>query len=159
VLKARSAAELSGTQLLQAYLQFLPDLDASAAYGYQKGTIYYTQAQPTTVATTNRGGTYQLASSLNLFNGFSDSAGFRSSSQRKKAADLSLYRAEQQIAFDVTQAYLQVLLDRQLVKIDESNLDASRQREVLLDNQAQEAAAAWRTFTASRPRRAPTSWR
>ena len=140
VLKAKNDVDFTGTQLMQAYMQFLPNLEASAGYTYETGRTYYTQAGPTFVTGTRHGGTYELASTLNLFNGLSDLGGFRSSSGRKAAADLSLYRAKQQIAFDVTQAYLQVLLDRQIVGINESNLQASRQREQLLNAQAQVGA-------------------
>jgi len=137
VLKARNNVDVTGTQLLQAYMQFLPNLEAAASYTYQTGRTYYTQAQPTFVATTNREGLYQLTSTLNIFNGLSDLSGFHSSSARKQAANLSLYRAKQQIAFDVTQAYLQVFLDHEIVGIDESNLQASRERERLIDTQTQ----------------------
>ncbi len=137
VLKAKNNAEVTGTQLVQAYLQFLPNLEASANYGYQTGREYYTQSIPTFVQTTNRNGLYQLSSTLNIFNGFSDLGGLRSSSRKKQASDLSLYRAKQQIAFDITQAYLQVYLDRQIVKIDTSNLQASKQQEQLIDAQTQ----------------------
>jgi len=137
VLKAKNNAEVSGTQLVQAYMQFLPNLAASANYGYQTGREYFAQVTPTYVRTTNRSGLYQLSSTLNIFNGLSDMAGWRSSTRRKQAADLSLYRAKQQIAFDVTQSYLQVYLDRQIVAIDESNLQASKEREQLIDAQAQ----------------------
>jgi outer membrane protein len=137
VLKAKNSADTTGTQLAQAYMQFLPNLEATAGGAYQTGRTYYTQAEPTFVRTTNYGGTYQLSSTLNIFNGFSDAAGLGSSRARKKAADLSLYRAKQQITFDVTQIYLQVFLDRQIVAIDESNLQASREREELIDAQTQ----------------------
>jgi len=137
VLKAKNNADVTGTQLVQAYMQFLPNLEAAANYTYTTGRVYYTQSDPTYVTTTNHGGAYELSSTLNIFNGFSDTAGFRSSSAQKRAADLSLFRAKQQIAFDVTQAYLQVFLDRQIVVINESNLQASREREQLIDAQTQ----------------------
>jgi outer membrane protein len=137
VLKAKNALQTSGTQLLQAYFEFLPDLNASANYTYATGRNYVTLASPTFINTTNRGGAYQVTSTLNLFNGLSDLGNLRSSLQRKQYADLSLKEAEQQIVLDVTQAYLQVLLDRQIVKIGEGNLEASRTRQTLLEAQAQ----------------------
>jgi outer membrane protein len=137
VLKAKNAFDFSGTQLAQTYMQFLPNLEANANYTYQIGRAYYTSVDPTFVNTKNHGGTYQLSSTLNLFNGFSDVSGWRSGSQRRQAARLTLFRAKQQIAFDITQAYLQVLLDRQIVRIGEINLQASREREKLIDAQTQ----------------------
>jgi outer membrane protein len=137
ILKAKNSLDFTGTQLMQTYLQFLPNLEAGAGYAWQSGRVYYTQTAPTTVATTNRSVNYSLTSTLNLFNGFGDVASLRSGRERNAAADMSLYRARQQIILDVTQAYLQVLLDRDIVSFAGSNLKSSRQRETLLEGQTQ----------------------
>ena len=137
VLKARNAVDTSGTQLAQAYFEFLPDLNADANYAYATGRNYETLATPTFINTTNHGGGYEVTSSLNIFNGLSDLSSLRSSLQRRRYAHLSLKRAQQQIILDVTQAYLQVLLDRQIVQFAQANLNASRSRQKLLDAQTQ----------------------
>jgi len=136
VLKAKNNVELSGAELWQAYSQFLPNVAAEANYGWTKGRILYTNTVPTTVDTTYRSAGYQVSSTLNLFSGFLDYGGLKGSRARRLNADFTYYRARQQIILDVTQAYLQVLLDRQLIHIGEANLKASQEREHLLSEQS-----------------------
>jgi outer membrane protein len=135
VLKSQYDVYGSGEQLLQAYAQFLPNLDVAGTYAFQKGTSYLTTAAPTTVYSRNLGVGYQVSSTLNLFSGFTDIGNLKSSHYKRKASQLSLERARQQITLDVTQAYLQVILDEDVVRIAEKSLTLSQQREVLLDEQ------------------------
>ena len=136
VLKAKNQDEFSGSALLQAYFQFLPSLDAAAGYSWTWGRNYLTQGSPATVDTVNHGENYQLTAGFNVFSGGQDVGNLGASRSRAKAAHLSLYRAKQQIVLDVTQAYLQVLLDRKIALIGQKNLEASREREKLLQEQS-----------------------
>lgn len=136
VQRAKGDVEITGDQLLQGYAQFLPNLMASGNSDTTKGTTYLTMAAPTMIETRNHGVGYQISATINLFNGFSDLAGWRASIERKHAADLTLKRARQQIALDVTQSFLQVILDQQIVNIAEKNLLSSQARESLLSEQA-----------------------
>jgi outer membrane protein len=135
VLKAKNDVAFNGTQLLQAYAQFLPNLDVGGEYSKTQGRIFESFTTPTIVDTINHGASYQLSSTFNLFNGLFDIASLRSASNRSSVSNLSLYRAKQQIRLDVTQAYLQVLLDGEIVKIGEANLKSSQEREKLLQEQ------------------------
>jgi outer membrane protein len=136
VQKTAHAFEAAGEQLLQGYAQFLPDLKVAGDYQDQRGKFFYYTEGPVNVAMRARGYDYGLSSSLNLFNGLSDYAGLRSALERRKAAALTLERARQEIALDVTQAYLQIKLDERLIKVSEENLSASEERERLLQRQA-----------------------
>ncbi len=136
-LKAGNDFEYTGDQLLQAYAQFLPNLGVSGTYGYQAGNIYFTSATPTDVVTRNSGATYQVSSTLNLFNGLSDFSSLKSSIEKKRASMYSLARAKQQITLDITQSYFQVILDQDVVGIAQKNLTVSQQRQVLLEEQTQ----------------------
>jgi len=140
ILKAKNAVDFTGTQLLQTYLQFLPNLEAAADYAWQSGRDYSTAITPTSITTTHRSINYSLRSTLNLFSGFSDTASLRAGRERDAAARMTLYRAKENILLDVTQAYLQVLLDRDIVKFADSNFKSSQQREVLLNAQTQVGA-------------------
>lgn len=135
VLKAQRDDELGSTQILQSYLQFLPNLSATGGYNYNQGKSYLTTAAPTLVNSKSYGASYSVSSSLNIFNGFSDIASWRSAHDRKHAADESLTRAKQQISLDISQSYLQVILDQKLVEIAQKNLKASQDRETLLEEQ------------------------
>jgi outer membrane protein len=135
VLKARNDVEITGAQLLQGYGQFLPNFGAQGSYAYSNGTTYLTQGIPTTVQGSNYGATYILSSDLNIFNGLADFSNLRSNILKKDAADLTLFRAKQQIALDIEQAFLQVILDNKLVDIARKNLQESQAREDLLVEQ------------------------
>jgi outer membrane protein len=135
VLKSQNQVRFSGAQLLQAYGQFLPNLQATANYGFARGTNYSATAQPVVINGSNANAGYTLFADLNIFNGISDLANLRSSTLKKDVADLSLVRAKQQIALDITQTFLQVVLDDSLVLIARKNLQASQERERLLQAQ------------------------
>jgi outer membrane protein len=136
ILKAKNAAEQTGMQLLQGYAQFLPNLTGTAGYSYNNGNSYLTQASPTYVTSENNGATYTVTSTLNIFNGLADISNLKSAVRKDEAANLSLKRAKQKISLDITQSYLQVVLDRQIVKIGTENLNRDQARERLFSEQA-----------------------
>jgi outer membrane protein len=135
VLKAENDVAVNGALLLQGYGQFLPNFGATGNYNYSTGTTYYTTAAPALVNGKGWGAGYALASDLNIFNGLSDFAQLKSGVLRKDASDLTLLRAKQQISLDITQAFLQVILDNKLVDINRKNLQETQAREDLLTEQ------------------------
>jgi len=135
VQKAKNDKDISGADLLQSYGQFLPNLVATGNYSYTSGNTYYYQSTPTLVATKNYGPSTQIGTTLNLFNGLSDFAGLKSALARQDAASMTLVRAKQQIVVDITQSYLQVVLDSHVVDIAEKNRDSSVERQTLLREQ------------------------
>ena len=135
VQRSQNDRELTGTQLIQAYAQFLPNLQTAVGYNNVEGSQYFTTSQPTLVDGHTHGLNYSVSSTLNIFNGFSDISGLQSSLARKHASELSVKRAKQQIALDISQSYLQVILDKRIVRIADRNLASSRERERLLEAQ------------------------
>jgi outer membrane protein len=135
VIKSRGELEVTAQQLIQGYAQFLPNLLGTAGVGRVEGRQFLTTGPPTLVDSTVRTANWNLQTTLNIFNGVADLASFKSSLNRKEAAELTLKRVKQQIALDVSQTYLQVILDQQLVKIAEKNLASSQARESLLREQ------------------------
>jgi len=135
VIKATGESDITAQQLMQGYLQFLPNLAATGVYNKVRGNSLLYQATPTYVDTNNHGATYAISTTLNIFNGLADTAGLKAALNRRDAADLTLKRAKQQIALDVAQSFLQVILDQQLVRIAKKNLVASQDREKLLTEQ------------------------
>ncbi len=140
VLKAENTANDYATRLLQAYGQFLPNLVGSGSYNTMNGTTYLTTGAPTLVTGTSQNASFALAADLNLFNGLSDISQLKSSLLRKEASDLTVTRAKQQISLDITQSFLQVVLDKKLVAIAQKNLQASQERERLLQEQTEVGA-------------------
>jgi outer membrane protein len=129
VLAAGDTLRATGTQLLQAHAQFLPSLTLGATTIRQQGTSYLSGTALTPASARFRTLGYQASTSLNLFNGFRDQAGVAAALKARGAAESTLEWAKQQVAFDVTQAYFQVVLDRHLVEIAKNNLELSRTRE------------------------------
>jgi outer membrane protein len=117
---------------MAAYGQFLPDLGFGANYTFQGGKILYTTTVPTLVDSRNNILTYQLMSSINLFNGFNDYSALKAATLTKSAVELNTERVKQSIAFDIAQTYLQIVLDDRIVEYAKENLKASTDREAQL---------------------------
>lgn len=128
VLQARDVSRLSGALVLERYAQFLPDLGATGAFDQYSGNLLLSQRDIHPTDTRFRELGYHVSTTLNLFNGFADVAGVKAALATRTAADLSLARVGQTIALDVSQAYLTVILDQQLVTIARQNLAASQLR-------------------------------
>lgn len=129
VRKASNDTELSGKQVLQGYGQFLPNLAGLGTYNYTSGKQLYAVTGVTIVDSRNTALNLQLGTTLNLFNGLSDLASLKSALATRQSSELTLARAKQDIIIDVTQSFLQVVLDRHLVQIADQNLQTSRERE------------------------------
>ena len=129
IIKSKDSLRLSGIALLGAYGQFLPDLNFNAADDYTSGKQLLTTTGPTVVKSKVNEINYQLYSSFNIFNGLSDYSALKISVLNKSAAKYNFQRAQQAVAFDITQSYLQVVLDNHIVQFATQNLDASNKRE------------------------------
>ncbi|TDX01202.1 TolC family protein [Dinghuibacter silviterrae] len=130
VLLGNNAVALSAAQVLEAYGQlFLPDLTAGAGYNYSVGNNFYGTVGPELVRANRSAFNYQLTSSINIFSGYSNLSAWKAAKLNKQSAELSLEWAKEQIAQDITQSYLQVILDRKFVDLDSDNLRISEKRE------------------------------
>jgi outer membrane protein len=128
VLVATNLTRVNGAQVLERYGQFLPDLNGNAGFSQYVGTPLLSGAAIIPTSARFRDLNYQVSTTLNLFNGFADLAGLKSAIAARTAADLSLERVKQTIALDVSQAYLTVVLDQEIVTIAQQNLAASNTR-------------------------------
>jgi outer membrane protein len=142
VLQSANQNDLNGVQVLESYGQFLPNLLASGGYGYSTGTTLYSFEGRTLVNSSGQNASLGLSTTLNLFNGFSDYAGLKSALALKSSSEYSLEWAKEQVALDLTQTYLQLVLDQQILDIAQKNLAASQSRLKLLQGQSEVGAAA-----------------
>jgi outer membrane protein len=129
VLKGNNDVALAGTQVLAAYGQYLPNVQAAGGYNYDLGNNFYASTGPYLAYTARSAYNYQLTSSINIFTGFYNYSSFKAAKLNRNVAELTLERAKQAIELDITQSYLQVILDRKLVVLDSNNLAVSLQRE------------------------------
>ena len=139
--KASYNLDLQGADVLRSYGNFLPKLSFSSTYTpyalSQTYTQFYPDAPPFKIKTETESVNLTLTTSLNLFNGFSDYASLQSALNKKRAAEYSLSQARQTIAFDVTQYYYQVLLNRELLSIAREQLLSVKDQLTLTDRQFQ----------------------
>ncbi|HEY4303248.1 MAG TPA: TolC family protein, partial [Gemmatimonadaceae bacterium] len=126
---------LSGIALLESYGRFLPNLTTTMGGFDQRGMSLLSSTSLVPADAQFYGLAYQLSASVNLFNGFRDREHMRAMLDSRSAASNSLDRARQQVSFDVAQAYYQVVLDRRLQSVTQSNLELSRAREDQLAEQ------------------------
>ncbi len=141
VRKAESALKLQGADVLKNYGNFLPRLSTSASYSPytldRTSTPNYTETAITNLKTKSESVDLTLTTTLNLFNGFNDYASLHAALNKEDAAKYTLSRALQTIAFDVTQAYYQVLLNQELLAIARENLLLAQNQLTLTDRQFQ----------------------
>ena len=129
IIKGQNSLDVSGAQVLGAYGQFLPDVIFNGAYSYTGGDNLLTVTAPTFVSSQRTNITYQLVSSINIYNGFANKASLKAALLNKEMAGFSLARAKQQITLDITQSYLQIILDKEIVEFAKQNFQMSVKRE------------------------------
>jgi outer membrane protein len=132
ILLSKDSLQITGAALMGTYGNFLPNLALNGNYAYTGGKNLLTITEPTLVNSTGSAMNYQLTSTINIFNGLYDYSALKAATLSKSASQFNLQRSEQAIAFDITQSFLQVILDRQVVKFGTENLDASTKREAQL---------------------------
>lgn len=141
ILQTGNQYGLSGAQVLQAYGQFLPNLNVGGSYGYVTGTTLYTFQGITLVTIQGQQASFTVSSTLNLFNGMADYANLKAAVSRRTALEASIEWAREQVALDITQSYLQLVLDEQILDIARRSLAASQARLQLLQGQERVGAA------------------
>ena len=105
----------------QAYAQFLPSVEAFANGQRQTGRVLDGNTFQIIDATSNflSAG---LNASVTLFNGFGNVNQLRQSQSAAEAQFYQINATQQQVVFNVSQQYLQVLLNQELLRIAEANL-------------------------------------
>jgi outer membrane protein len=120
-----NAVESADISLSQQRTNLYPDL-AIAASGSKR---FDKASDQTTNQTESRSFTAistELSSSVNLFNGFADSAAIKSAEFELGAVRETLSRAEQTLVFETTSNFIQVLTDQALIQVEEENLEENR---------------------------------
>lgn len=123
--QATTAAEARALDVSLNRSQFLPDLSASVRPTQSYG-LAFNQTTGELNQETSESVNASVSASLNLFNGFRDQASLRQARVQREASEFSLGRARQDVLFNVANQFLQVLLNKELVGIQEENLAADR---------------------------------
>ncbi len=129
VLKGNNNVANAGVQVLAAYGQYLPNLVAAGGYNYDRGNNFYSSSGPTIVNENRSQFNYQVTSSINIFTGYYNYSAWKAAKLNQDISSLTLEYAKQQIELDITQSYLQVILDKKIIALDSNNLTTSQKRE------------------------------
>ena len=135
VLLGREAVRLTGSALLESYGRFLPDARTGAVAFSESGNLLLSSTALRASSASFYGAAWTLSTAVNVFNGLRDREHLRASLLERDGAQASLERAREQVTFDVTQAYYQVVLDRRLESVARATLDLSATRERQLTEQ------------------------
>jgi outer membrane protein len=128
ILKGHNAVEQAGAEVLFAYGQYLPGVNFSGGYNYSSGNSSLSNV-PFMGTLDKSAYYYQLTSTVNIYSGQYTRANFKAALLNKKSQELTLQWARQQVALDIIQTFLQVMLDNKLQIIQEENLAISLKRE------------------------------
>lgn len=130
IKQQQNLLEVNEAESLQGYANFLPSADirvnAQRSYGRQFDvtTSDFTSQQ----ATFGSGG---FGASYTIFNGFGRYNQLRQAQNATKAQIQQIAQTKQDVIFDVSQQYLQVLLNQELLRIAKANLE---QQDELLES-------------------------
>ncbi len=124
--KTRRNLDLQGTAVRSARADFLPNLNFSVNPNQQYG-LAFDQTAGKLVSETSESMSMGLSTGITLFDGFGNTNTLRQARSSYDAAEYSLERTRQEILSRVALQYLQVILDREQIRIQEENLSAQRQ--------------------------------
>ncbi|MEM9674256.1 MAG: TolC family protein [Bacteroidota bacterium] len=130
IQQQRNLLEVSQAERSQAYAQFAPSVGFQAGASRVYGRQFDQTAGDFTEEINNRmdGG---LGASMTLFNGFRNINQLRQSRENAEAQLNLINQTKQDVTFNVSQQYLQVLLNQELLRIQKANLE---QQEELLES-------------------------
>ncbi len=141
--RARNQVLLSGLDVSDATMQFVPDLRLSLGGDQDFGRTFNTD-QGQILDSNTQGLSARLSSSVTLFDGFSNTATLRQARLQESAAVLDASRVEQTVVFSVISGYIGMIEAREQVRVAEENLAFQRAREqevqALVDGGAQPIA-------------------
>jgi outer membrane protein len=126
---------LNGISVLESYGRFLPSVTTTVGGFNDAGTALLSSTALVPSNAQYYGFGYSVSAGVNLFNGFRDREHLAATLRTRTAAYDAFGRARQQVSFDVAQAYYQVVLDRRLVGVAQSNLLLSQTRERQITDQ------------------------
>jgi outer membrane protein len=125
---AMADERVAAARVLSAYGQFLPAAATGVSAYNEQGTALLSQSSLLPYDATFHGAVLGFSTALTLFDGLRDRAGLRAAIARRDAADMTLARAREEIANDVSEAYYRVVLDDRLSRVARANLELSRNR-------------------------------
>lgn len=125
---AQADERVAAARVLSAYGRFLPAAAVGVSAYSEQGTALLSQSSLMPYDATFHGAAVGLSTGFTIFDGLRDRAGLHAAIARRDAANLTLARAREEIANDVSEAYYRVVLDDRLTRVARANLDLSQRR-------------------------------
>lgn len=125
--QAGNNLDLATENIKSEYADFLPSLNGSLNGRRQVGRRF----DDVTGEITERGSNSlsgSVSANITIFDGFNNINSLRQSKQSKISYEEELQRAKEEVIFNTASAYLQVLLDIELLEIAKENLENSQQQ-------------------------------
>jgi len=132
VQRARFASANAGTEVGRNAMNFLPTIGVAATRSVTAGNPLVGSRATVPWSTQFEAAGYQLSTSLNLLGALGAYPGYRAAEFTQQAYDLTLARTRQSVSLDVSQAFLQTVLDSELVVIADQNYRVSQEQVVQL---------------------------
>jgi outer membrane protein len=123
LLKAQNEVGLQYEEVKRAKAQFLPNLNLSSSPNINWGLGFDFTTGELVSERTEFGG-ITASTSIPLFTGFNNMASLEQAKLDRQSSTLRYSRQEQTVYFDVTQSFLQVLLEKERIKIRDEDLTA-----------------------------------
>ena len=132
VKKAQNNVESARWDVYGSKNLFLPNATFNSGFNFQSGSNLLTIATPSLVASTYTGLNLQANSNYVLVDGGARKHQVLVSEKTEEAANSQLKFTRQQLTNDLSLAFLQLSLDRQLIEIATQNWQLSKERDTVL---------------------------
>ncbi len=122
---ARNNVELSESQVRSEKADYFPSLNANMSGNRSIGRSFNQDIGEIVTETTNSFNS-SMSADLPIFSGLENLHSLRSSQYDRQSGEENLRRVREDIIFNTATNYLQLILDKEFLRIDRENLEASR---------------------------------
>lgn len=127
--QAKNELNLSEDRIKSEYADFLPSVSGRLGGDQNKGQQFiadrFRQGLNPFVSITQQSMSGSINTNINVFSGFENIHSLRASQQRKISREEEYQRQKESVIFQTASAYLQVLVDKELLDIRKENLRTS----------------------------------
>ncbi len=131
VQRSKNSVQQSQTSVEQARANFLPNLSASLGPSIRFGTGG--DGFGGSGGGTSTSLSLSTSSSINVFNGYADVASLAQARNQLTASSAALGRTEEQVAYEAATDFIQVILNRELIRTAQEHLQAQRDQLDLIE--------------------------
>ncbi len=121
-------AEFSQNTLFQSRINALPTLNGAASHSYSFGRALDESTYLFTIDTAIQSNNFYISSSFTLFNGLQTQNTIRQNKYNLLVAREDVEKIKNDISLSISLAYLQILLNKELLEVSKNQLDITKQQ-------------------------------